>query len=336
MVSRTKFQLDDETVKKLFAKAGIDGVTAVAPLGAGEFNAVFEVTADKPYVLKIAPKEDVEVLTYEHNMMQSEVYWYSVIREQTGIRVPDVLFSDYSHEVIPADWFIMEKMEGEQRDKFVMTDEEKSQVTAKTAKMMAQIHKVHNEKFGYIQNGLYDNWYLTLTAMIENLLADGERAGKHSKRGKKFLDYVKANAPVFEQAECCMVNYDLWDQNVMCTRKDGKIEYAWIDPERSFWGDRIFDFICLDMMKNLEDKEEALRAYNEAAEYPVTAGREERIRYAAAQAMMGLIMETEKYYRYTPHHFGWWRNVAASAFLFKQAFATFEKDTERAPAQAAE
>ena len=40
---------------------------------------------------------------------------------------------------------------------------------------------------------------------------------------------------------------------------------------------------------------------------------------------MGLIMETEKYYRYTPNHIGWWRNTAVSAFLFRQAFGVFKK-----------
>lgn len=324
MVSKTKYLLGDEKIKELFKKAGIDGVKTIAPLGAGEFNAVYEVVADKHYVLKVAPDDSVPVLTYEHDMIKSEVYWYSVIREKTKIRVPEVYYSDFSRDIIPAGWFIMEKMEGRQRNKFEMSKEEKMQKECRTAEMISQIHRVHNDSFGYIQNGLYDDWYLALSSIIRNLLANCRKKGKASKRGEKFLGYVEKYKEVFEKAECCMVNYDIWDPNIICTRENGEIKYAWIDPERSFWGDRILDFLCVEMNSPLAEKKESVAAYNAVAELPVKADRDETIRYAAAQALTALIMETEKYYRYTAHHFGWWRNKAFSLFLYKQAFGVFK------------
>ncbi len=187
MVSRTKYLLDDDTVKRLFKKAGITGVTGIAPLGAGEYNAVYAVKADKEYVLKVAPAEDVPVLTYEKNMMQSEVYWYNLLRTQTDIRVPEVYFEDVSKTVIPTPYFIMEKIEGEQMDKFRMTDSEKETCARRVAQMVAQLHKIQNPKFGYIQNGLYDNWYGALTGMLENLICDAARVGKKSPKGEKLL-----------------------------------------------------------------------------------------------------------------------------------------------------
>lgn len=324
MVSKTKFLLGDDTIKKLFQKAGIAGVKSVAPLGAGEYNAVYEVVADKAYVLKVAPGDDDPVLTYERDMIKSEVYWYSVMREKTDIRVPQVYYSDFSRELIPTGWFIMEKMQGKQRNKFEMSDEEKAQKEARTAEMVSKMHRIHNDKFGYIQNKLYDNWYLALRSIIENLIDDCEKKGKKTKRGERFLAYVDEYKSVFKKAECCMVNFDIWDPNIMCTRENGEIKYSWIDPERCFWGDRIVDFICLEMFVQLKDKKAPLEGYNAVAELPITANGDEILRYAAAQALMGLIMETEKYYRYTPHHIGWWRNVGVSAFVFKQAFGVFK------------
>lgn len=324
MVSKTKYLLDKETIKVLFQKAGIDSIKSIAPLGAGEYNAVYEVVADQAYVLKIAPGNDVPVLTYERDMIQSEVYWYTVMREKTNIRVPKVYFSDFSQEIIPTCWFIMEKMAGKPRNQFEMSKAEKAQKECRSAEMIAQLHRVHHDKFGYIQNELYDNWYLALRSMIKNLIADCEKKGRRTKRGEKFLAYVDANQAVFEKAECCMVNFDIWDPNIICTRENGEVKYAWIDPERSFWGDRILDFLCVEMMLPLDKKTDALQAYNAVAERPVLATPDEKIRYAAAQALMGLIMETEKHYRYTPHHFGWWRNVGVSAMMFKQAFGVFK------------
>ena len=52
MVSKTKFVIDDNKIKELFSKAGISKITKISPLGAGEYNAVFEVMADKSYVSK--------------------------------------------------------------------------------------------------------------------------------------------------------------------------------------------------------------------------------------------------------------------------------------------
>ena len=61
------------------------------------------------------------------------------------------------------------------------------------------------------------------------------------------------------------------------------------------------------------------------AELPIEPGKEERIRYAVAQALMALLMETEKYYRYSPFYVGWWRNILVSSVLFRRAFKVFKK-----------
>lgn len=326
MVSRTKYLLDDKTVTRLFENAGITGITSIAPLGAGEYNAVYAVEADKSYVLKVAPAADTPILTYEKEMMQSEVYWYSLLRTQTDIRVPEVYFADDSKTWIPTAYFIMEKLEGTQMDKFQMTADEKTECSRKVAQMVAQLHKIQNTEFGYLQNGLHGNWYAALTSMLENLICDAERVGKKSPKGKKLLDYAKKYENILKEVPCTMVNYDAWMPNMLCRRlENGEIEIAWIDPERSFWGDRIFDFICLEFPKPLPKKTLTVRAYNEVSNQPIACSREECIRFAFAEGVMALIQEVEKYYRYTPHHFGWWRNVLSAAMLYKQAFRTLER-----------
>lgn len=325
MVSRTKYLLDDKTVTRLFENAGITGITSIAPLGTGEYNAVYAVKADKAYVLKVAPAADTPILTYEKEMMKSEVYWYSLLRTQTDIRVPEVYFADDSKTLIPTTYFIMEKLEGTQMDQFQMTAEEKTECSRRVAQMVAQLHKIQNTEFGYLQNGLYGNWYDALTSMLENLICDAERVGKKSPKGRKLLAYAQKYEHILKEVPCTMVNYDAWMPNMLCRRlENGKIEIAWIDPERSFWGDRIFDFICLEFPKPLSKKTLSVRAYNEVSEQPILCSREECIRFAFAEGVMAMIQEVEKYYRYTPHHFGWWRNVLSAAMLYKQAFRTLE------------
>lgn len=326
MVSRTKYLLDDKTVARLFENAGITGITSIAPLGAGEYNAVYAVSADKEYVLKVAPAADTPILTYEKEMMHSEVYWYSLLRTQTDIRVPEVYFADDSKTLIPTAYFIMERLEGTQMDQFQMTAAEKTECGRRVAQMVAQLHKIQNTEFGYLQNGLHSNWYDALTSMLENLIRDAERVGKKSPKGRKLLRLAQKYESILKDVPCTMVNYDAWMPNMLCRRaENGEIEIAWIDPERSFWGDRLFDFIDLEFPKPLAKKEQSVRAYNEVSDQPIQCSREECIRFAFAEGTMALIQEVEKYYRYTPHHFGWWRNVLSAAMLYRQAFRTLEK-----------
>ena len=88
MISRTKFKMEEASILRLFAEAGIPGAIHATPLGDGEFNAVYLVTTQQEqYVLKIAPQDSAPVMTYERGMMQSEVYWYGVMREHTKIGV---------------------------------------------------------------------------------------------------------------------------------------------------------------------------------------------------------------------------------------------------------
>lgn len=319
MVSKTKYLLDDKTIKAMCKKAGIENIKSIAPLGAGEFNAVYEITADKAYVLKIAPKNDTPVMTYEKDMMQTEVYWYDVIRNNTSIKVPDVYYTDFSKTLIKSDWFIMEKLEGRQRNEIKM---DKDELNKKTAHMVAEIHYIKNDRFGYVQNGLYDNWYDALSNMIKNLLLDARKMNRKSKRGEKLLSYTEKYKNILKKVPCSMVNYDIWDPNVICREhNNGEIEFQWIDPERSFWGDSIFDFICLDsIFGSLNLKKTSIKNYNEKADIPVEINRETEIRFAFAMGLLGLIQEVEKYYRYTPRNFGWWRNIGGSKFYYTEAF----------------
>jgi len=326
MVSRTKYKIGNQTIGALLRAAGLGEAARIVPLGAGEYNAVFSVTAGgKEYVIKIAPEDgNPAVMTCEKGMMAAEVFWYKMIREQTSITVPEIYAVDLERRYIPTDYFIMEKLPGLTLDKMRLSKAEKEEAAAQMAQMAAQIHGIKNSRFGSVQGELYGDWHRAVRAMVRMMLDDCARKGRRSKRGERLLAYIDQYTGVLRQAECCMVNSDLWPPNIVCKRENGAIHYAWIDVERSYWGDRVVDFVSLEMMAPLAEKKATLAAYNAAAEQPVLATEEEKIRYAVAQAYLGLAMETEKYFRYTPRHFGWWRDVFASKWLFARAFGVLD------------
>lgn len=122
-----------------------------------------------------------------------------------------------------------------------------------------------------------------------------------------------------------MVNYDIWMPNIIVSDTPLGNKYWWIDPERMFWGDRMADFVCLEFFKPFREKTASVKAYNSVAEAPVPVDREHEIRWAVMMAYMGLLQEVEKYYRYTPFMFGWWRNVISSAFAYSKGFKALKE-----------
>lgn len=325
MISRTKYSADEATILRVFHAAGLSGVTHAQPLGDGEFNAVYLVFSDKErYVLKIAPQDSAPVMTYERDIMQREVYWYGMMREKTSIHVTNVLFSDFSRSLLPVPYFIMEYLPGEPLNKAVLTPEERQKANARLLAMTAELHQIPSERFGYPQQDAYNNWYFAIHAFVTQALHDCAKKKRRSRRGERLLGWIERYQDVLQNVAGCMVNFDIWPANIIVTREGNALSLAWIDPERSFWGDPMLDFVCFAFHRPLREKAELIAAYNAVAICPVALSREEEIRFAIGQGYLALIMETEKYYRYSLFHFGWWRNVLASGLLYRAAFAALK------------
>lgn len=326
MISKTKPDISLEEIQAMFESACLGEVKAADKLGDGEYNAVYDVeTTMGRYVLKASPLDKTKVLTYEQDMMRGEVYWYAQLRTHTKIKVPYVYHKDFSHTVFPSDFFIMERMEGEQLNNAGLSKDEKAWCDEEIARMAAQIHKVTNDKYGYIQNELHDDWYSAIRSMVVNLIEDAQRAGKSTRLGQRLLKYIDHYKGVLVNVPCTMVNFDLWYGNILCVRKENGIELIFVDPERTMWGDALFEFANLDFTKPLNKKKITLKAYNSVAKTKINCTRNEMIRFAIGVAYLGLVQEVEKYYRYSPKYFGWWRNIIGSKFLFINAFRTLRK-----------
>lgn len=325
MKSRSKTEVTFALASEMMKKAGLGTAVSAEPLGAGEFNTVLAVKTNdgNAYALKVAPAEDADVQLYENGMMRSEVHFYSLMREHTDISVPDVLYADFSHELLPADWFVMTLIKG--RHPSGEKGEEAAALAEELARMAASMQKVKGEGFGYIQRGLRPSWHEAVRSMTEDLLRDAEKKGVRSRRGEKLLRLIDKHAGTLNKAECRMVNYDIWMPNIIVQETAEGKKFWWIDPERSFWGDPVADFVCLEFFKPFRKKTLSARAYNERADVPVTLSREEEIRWGVMMAYMGLLQEVEKHYRYTPLMFGWWRNVISSALVYRAGFKALKK-----------
>lgn len=320
IVRRTKYEATEEEISSLFRAHGIGNVKGCTTLGDGEFNSAYKVTCEgeRDYVLKIAPHKEATVLSYEKNMMDSEVYWYRKMKEHTDILCPEIYAVDSTCEIIKSCCFIMQMMEGEPLWKCDFTSEEAERVQAEKIGMLAKIHCVKNDKYGYRQSRLYGSWYEALRSMAGNLVMDCKNIGYETPDGEEFIRLIDRHEDVLRKAPCRMVNFDLWDSNVLYD--DGKL--VWIDPERGFWGDPVADFITVGKGQKapLTDKKKEIEIYNRTATEKIELNRDTKIRYACAVAYLALIEEVEKYVRYEPDHPNYIRNTVDARDMYDMAF----------------
>jgi aminoglycoside phosphotransferase (APT) family kinase protein len=105
-------------------------------------------------------------------MMESEVFWYRMMHENTDILCPEVYVSDFSKDIVKSKCFIMQMMEGEPLWAVNFSDNEYENVQKQKIEMLAKIHRIKNDRFGYIQSELHDTWYDALKSMAGNLVKD--------------------------------------------------------------------------------------------------------------------------------------------------------------------
>ena len=323
VISRTKYDISREDICRIFQQAGFGSVQDIRVLGAGEFNSAFAVEAGgETYALKVAANNDA-VQIYERDMMKSEIYWYQVMSRQTDLRIPKVYFTDFSKELVPTNYFIMEYISGTQKDELTLTPAQKAKGDAQIARMIAKLHRVQGEQFGYIQSGLYETWYQALRHIVENLIRDARKVKQDLPRAEKLLERIDRHREVLEKVPCRLISFDAWDPNFISVSNDPENpEFVWIDPERCLWGDPLMDFVTLDFgIWNLAEKTGAIAAYNELAEFPVTGTREEEIRYAFGLCYLAAIMDCEKHYRYSPDLPHWHRSIEFSNLLYELGFS---------------
>ena len=148
MISRTKKELNAQEISALCASAGYKSIDNIHALGAGEFNAVYAFDFEgKGYALKIAPSTDTPVMTYEKNMMRSELFWYQQMGAHTDLAHPEVVYSDLSRTLLPSDFFIMQRVAGKQMNETQFSQADKEIAAALMPQIAAKLHRVSKRRF---------------------------------------------------------------------------------------------------------------------------------------------------------------------------------------------
>ncbi|MCY1073025.1 phosphotransferase family protein [Archangium lansingense] len=305
MHSRTKVALKREELALLVRDVlgSQRSVRRVDELTEGMFNAAYalELEDGASVVLKVAPPPELPLLTYERDLMRTEVEFYEHAAKEKVCPVPRVLAHDFSRTRIGRDFFFMERLRGTPltRAKNQLTTGERARIQTELGELVGRLRTIRGRFFGYLQpdTGLQaGTWREAFLAMVAALLQDAERfAVKLPMPARDVLALFQSGAKVLERVEePTLTHFDLWEGNVFVHRVEGaaRIE-AFIDGERAFWGDPLAELASTALFRDPEQETDFLRGYQAATGSPLVFTEEVRHRLNLYRAYLYLIMVLE-------------------------------------------
>jgi aminoglycoside phosphotransferase (APT) family kinase protein len=222
-----------------------DGDGWAEELGHGWFNVAYRIRLrdGAQVVLKIAPPVGVEVMTYERDMMRTEVRALELIRRRTSVPVPEIHFYDESRQLCDAEYFFMEYVDADNLGIVMdrLPPQELAGYREALGALNRELHTISGAGFGAL--GSDDpsvSWRTVFLGMIDDVLRDGERRAVDIGVGYDAVrTAIAAHAGSLDEVSApVLVEWDMWESNVMI--RDGRI-VAIIDHERAFFGDPLME-----------------------------------------------------------------------------------------------
>ena len=222
------------------AAAGINPASVVSAedIGGGTYNTAvrLELADGRRLVLKIAP--DAPGLSYEHDLLSTEAEYY---RRVSG-PLPSVVAAGPG-------FLLMTELPGKPWYGSEVTD--RPRLRRQLGEIVAGLHGVTGDGFGYPQDPPRPTWPDAFTAMVDAVLADAGTYGVRLPRPVAEIAYlVRRHEPLLAAVTTpVLVHFDLWDGNILL---DGTGVSGIIDAERAFWGDPVAEFVSLTLFGHLD------------------------------------------------------------------------------------
>ena len=247
MESLTKNRQSRETVQKIAEKFFPDDRMAeYEELTEGYFNVAYEITllSGRSVILKVAPSDEVPVMSYEKNIMFAETESMKMAAANPDIPVPLVYGYDDSRSICPSPYFLMEKLRGNSlysiREN--LPEENINAIKKETGEVNRRINEIICPRFGLPgqQECQGEEWFPVFRRMMEMGIEDAEaRAVDLKVSAGEILECLEKDRRFFEEVKTpCLVHWDIWAGNIFT---DGICVTGIIDWERSLWGDPLLE-----------------------------------------------------------------------------------------------
>jgi aminoglycoside phosphotransferase (APT) family kinase protein len=293
-MSHTKNLQTDQALQLLVARA-FDGakIRSHSELTEGFCNAAYkiELESGKRVVLKIAPANAVNLMSYEINLMQAEVWAMNLVNEKTHLLLPKVLYYDQTKTVCDSDYFFMDWIEGDSfsSSKSGMKTDVIKSIEGEIGQFIGALHAIKSEKFCLLgsMNTSKELLFPFFEQLFLGILQDGRI--KNINIG---VDYDVVYASLLRDESCfhevtesVLVHWDTWEGNWLV--KNNNV-IGLIDWERALFGDPLME----DRFRSHCRSENFLKGYG-VKEFSSS----EKVRMAWYDVYLYLIMMIEGAYR---------------------------------------
>ena len=261
--TKTKITLEQQELLVQTAFGNTIQIKESKELTGGYFNAAYKLLLSNGLstILKVAPGQEVETLSYEHDIMNAEVSALRLMKDKGTVPVPEVYAFDNTRKVFPCDYFFMEVIEGRPYDevKGSLLPEEREAIEFQLGQMNQRINEIKGTDFGMFNGGVHKSersWREVFAALVHNLLEDARRLGAQIPISYESIESeLSKRLHVLDVVtEPVLVHWDLWDGNVFI--REGQI-VALIDWERALWGDPLMEYY----FRYIENSEAFYRGY---------------------------------------------------------------------------
>lgn len=243
--SVTKSVVSEETICAMVSKAFGCEPKEIIELTEGFFNVAYRIELEeRPVILKVAPSPEVDILTYEKNIMWTEVDSMKLVKKETKVPVPEILFYDDSRTLCDRTYFFMELLPGRSFSSCMeeLSEEEKSHIFCKVGEYTKELNQITGTKFGYYgqPDRQGSDWYTVFEEMLEDAFCDAERKeiAVPVEKEKMFALLKKDKAYFEEVTTPKFVHWDIWAGNVFVDK--GEVTGI-IDFERALWADELME-----------------------------------------------------------------------------------------------
>lgn len=246
MKSLTKNKQSRETIERM-VKRCFPGrkMAGHIELTEGYFNVAYEIELDggERVILKVAPAPDARIMTYEKNIMYSEVEAMKAAKS-AGLPAPTVLGWDDSCTICTSPYFFMEKLPGQSLHsiKGSLTEREIAEINRQVGSINRKINDIRYPCFGYPGQTEFqgNEWFPVFRKMLEAGVRDAENGHVDVKINiDKLWQVLEHDRSIFEEVtEPRLVHWDCWDGNIFV--ENGRVTGI-IDWERSLWADPLME-----------------------------------------------------------------------------------------------